>query len=134
MDGVITRRYSERIPVNSPVVFTMGSMVGEGQVLDLTNPGCLIQSKACLKKGETLHLKMFLPDAKSPLTVALAVVRWAHGSRFGVEFIKMTEHDRAQLTRYIAKHLQRFGALHKDRRQRNDRRQFSAQDILLSQE
>ena len=125
----MTRRYSERIAVQCPVVFTMGSMVGEGEVVDLTNPGCLIQSAAGLKKGESLQLKMFLPGVKSPLMVALGVVRWTNGSRFGVEFIKMNEPDRAQLTEFISQHLQSFGSLESDRRQGSERRGFSAQGL-----
>jgi len=125
----MTRRYSERIAVHCPVVFTMGSMVGEGEVVDLTNPGCLIQSTAGLKKGESLQLKMFLSGLKSPLIVALAVVRWTNGSRFGVEFIKMNEPDRAQLTEFISQHLRTSGSIESDRRQGSDRRGFSAQGL-----
>jgi len=50
----MTRRYSERIAMHCPVVFTMGSMVGEGEVVDLTNPGCLIQSTAGLDQRVTV--------------------------------------------------------------------------------
>jgi PilZ domain len=124
----MTRRYSERIAVNGRAIFTMGSMVGEGEVVDLSNPGCLIESKASVNKGESLHLKIFLRGPKAPgLTIALAVVRWTNGSRFGVEFIKMTEVDRAQLTSFVTEYLETFGVLKKDRRQGHDRRQSSAQ-------
>lgn len=107
--------------------YTMGSMVGEGQVLDLTNPGCLIESTAEVKKGESLHLKIFLRGLKTPLTIALGVVRWANGSRFGVEFIKMTEDEAAQLTYFVSQFLETFGPVNKDRRGGQDGRQYSAQ-------
>jgi len=110
----------------------MGSMVGEGEVLDLSNPGCLIDSTALVNKGESLHLKIFLRGPKVPLTIDLAVVRWTNGSRFGVEFIKMSEVDRAQLTSFLAENLETFGRLKKDRRQGHDRRQPSAQEAITS--
>ena len=97
-------RYSERVSVKCPVLFTLGSMVGEGEVQDLTNPGCLIQSAAYVTKGEYLQLKMCLPGVKAPLAVEMGVVRWTHGPRFGVEFIKMSGIDRAVLARFLARH------------------------------
>jgi len=108
----------------------MGSMVGEGEVLDLSNPGCLIESTALVNKGESMHLKIFLRGPKAPLTIDLAVVRWTNGSRFGVEFIKMSEVDRAQLTSFLAESLETFGRLKQDRRQGHDQRQSSAQEAI----
>ena len=98
-------RYKERISVNFPVIFTIGSRLGEGVVLDLTIPGCLIQSPIALKKGEYLHLKMFLPRMKLPFSVGLGAVRWDKGTHFGVEFIKMSEKDSQVLTQFISQQL-----------------------------
>lgn len=128
----MTRRYGERIAVNCRSIFTMGSMVGEGEVLDLSNPGCLIESTALVNKGESLHLKIFLRGPKLPLTIDLAVVRWTNGSRFGVEFIKMSEVDRAQLTNFLAESLETFGRVKQDRRQGHDRRKLSAQEAVTN--
>jgi hypothetical protein len=97
-------RYSDRVSVKCPVVFTLGSMVGDGEVQDLTNPGCMIHSPAHVSKGEYLQLKMFLPDIKAPLSVQMGVVRWTNGPRFGVEFIKMSGPDRALLAQFVSKH------------------------------
>jgi hypothetical protein len=126
----MTRRYSDRVEVTCRSIFTMGSMVGEGEVLDLSNPGCLIESTALVNKGESMHLKIFLRGPKAPLTIDLAVVRWTNGSRFGVEFIKMSEIDRAQLTSFLAESLETFGRLKQDRRQGHDHRQSSAQEAI----
>jgi hypothetical protein len=98
-------RYKERISVHFPVIFTIGSRLGEGVVLDLTIPGCLIQSPIALKKGEYLHLKMFLPRMKLPFSVALGAVRWDKGTHFGVEFIKMSEKDSRVLTQFMSQQL-----------------------------
>ena len=97
-------RYSERVAVKCPVVFTLGSMVGEGEVQDLSNPGCLIQSAAHVAKGEYFQLKMYLPEMKTALSIEMGVVRWTNGPRFGVEFIKMSGKDRALLAHFIALH------------------------------
>lgn len=97
-------RYCDRISVKGPVVFTLGTMVGEGEVQDITNPGCMIQSSAYVCKGEYLQLKMYLSEMKAPLSVEMGVVRWISGPRFGVEFIKMSGTDRALLAQFISQH------------------------------
>jgi len=75
-------RYKERIALRSLVTFTMGSQTGEGRVLDLTSPGCLIESSVAVQKGQSLQL---LPGLESPLSILLGVVRWTDGNQFGVE-------------------------------------------------
>jgi hypothetical protein len=98
-------RYHRRMHMKIPVIFTIGSRVGEGRVLDLTVPGCLIESPMSVKQGDYLHLKLLLPGLTSPFVVALAAVRWTDGSQFGVEFIKMAEKAQRQLTHVMARHL-----------------------------
>jgi len=99
-------RYRERVPLKCPVTFTTGSQTGEGSVLDVTSPGCLIQSAGiAVPKGQPLQLKISLPGHKVPLMVTLGVVRWSAGNQFGVEFIKMDHANRVALNRFMAQHL-----------------------------
>jgi PilZ domain len=98
-------RYSERIQATFPVIITVGSLVSEGRILDLTVPGCLIESPVSVTKGDYLQLKLSLPGLNSPFSVALAAVRWTNGSQFGVEFIKMNEKEQRQLNQVMARHL-----------------------------
>ena len=98
-------RYQKRISIHSPVSFSIGSHVGEGVVLDLTIPGCLIRSPIGLKKGEYVQLRMLLPGMKIPFSVTMAAVRWNKGTHFGVEFIKMSETDSRVLTGFVSQRL-----------------------------
>jgi hypothetical protein len=98
-------RYKERIRLKIPVIFTMGSQVGEGRVLDITIPGCLIESPVTVQKAQSLQLKMCLPGLRTPFTVTLGVIRWTNGKQFGVEFIKMDESQRLLLNSFMAQHL-----------------------------
>jgi PilZ domain len=104
-EGQMKARYKERIRLKATVNFTNGSRTGEGRVLDLTSPGCLIESSITFQKGQSLQLKISLPGHKLPLMVKLGVVRWTNGKQFGVEFIKMDESHRIALNRYMAEHL-----------------------------
>lgn len=99
------RRYRQRIQYKVPVVFTMGAQLGEGHVLDLTIPGCLIESPIRVSKGQSLSLKIFLPGLEAPITVSLGVVRWSNVKQFGVEFIKMENSQGRLLNQFVGKHL-----------------------------
>ena len=90
----MTPRYYPRAVVQASAVFTVGGRMGEGQVLDLTVPGCLIDSPLSPKQGDSLTLRVSLPQGGATFRVALGVVRWVQGSRFGVEFIEMDQKER----------------------------------------
>jgi hypothetical protein len=97
-------RYKGRIRIKFPVKFTSGSQVGDGQVLDLTSPGCLIESPVTVRETQSLQLELCLPGLEFPLSVPLGVVRWTKGKRFGVEFIKMQESQQVTLKRFLVQH------------------------------
>ena len=96
-------RYRPRIRITFPVTFTSGSRTGEGEVLDLTSPGCLIQSPVVVQTQQSLQLELFLPGHECPISVMLGMVRWVKGKRFGVEFIKMHESQQWILQEFLAR-------------------------------
>ena len=81
-----------------------GSQTGEGQILDFTIPGCLIESPMSVHQGQSLRLQMFLPGHTFPLLVQLGVVRWTKGKQFGVEFIKIHESQQRILRHFLDRH------------------------------
>lgn len=97
-------RYKPRVRLRFPVTFTYGARIGKGQVLDLTLPGCLIESADVVEDAQSLQLELFLPGLKFPVSVTLGVVRWTKGKRFGVEFIKMHESQQRVLQQFVAQH------------------------------
>jgi len=104
-------RYSARVPVECSVVFAGEALIGEGRVVDVSLPGCLMESPEAVKPGDYVQLKLFLPDQEPAIRVPLAVVRWAQGSRVGVEFIRSSEDDQIRLTRFVRRHRRRASAL-----------------------
>src|SRR5688500_4546725 len=81
-----------RVPVCYPVMFQTDWYLDEGEVLDLSLPGCAIESSRCLIPDEFVRLQVLLPH--HAVRVEVAKVRWADGNRFGVEFLKMPEADK----------------------------------------
>lgn len=97
----MNHRYSERIPVECGAVFSGENICGEGRVIDVSLPGCLMESPELGKIGDYIRLRLFLPDQSSPLNVPLAVVRRVDRSFIGLEFIRSSDEDQARLMRYV---------------------------------
>jgi hypothetical protein len=96
------QRYRPRVGLRVPVRFAGQAEIGQGQILDLTVPGCLIESRTAVDQGDSLQLEIYVPGHRFPLSVSLAVVRWTKGTRFGVEFIKMHESQQLVLKGLLA--------------------------------
>lgn len=58
-------RYSARIPVECSIIFSAETMIGEGRVIDVSLPGCLMEISESTRPGGYLRLKL------SPLMVNL---------------------------------------------------------------
>ena len=69
-------RYCERVHTHFPVMFAGESYVGEGTVLNVSVPGCAVQSRKRVQPGSYLEMRMLVPDTTPPLRVGLAKVRW----------------------------------------------------------
>jgi hypothetical protein len=94
-------RYSQRISVSCSVVFAGDDGVGEGRILDLSLPGCLLEGADTLKTGDYVQLRIFLPDLQAPLHIPLAAVRWVDGFKVGMEFIRTSRQEQTRLERFV---------------------------------
>ena len=98
--GPVHPRYSERKPTSAKVTLSAGPRVGEGQVLDLTVPGCLLQTAMPLERGQDVQLLIYLNELR-PMRINLGMVRWVSGRTAGIEFIRMSADDQARLRTFI---------------------------------
>jgi hypothetical protein len=98
------QRYSPRVPVEGSAVFANDVMTGEGRLIDLSLPGCLLETSKSVRPSDYVRLKLSLPDKKPPMNVPLAVVRWVAGNRIGLEFIRSSEEDQARLSSFFRRH------------------------------
>lgn len=94
-------RSSERIELQCSIILASGIQVGEGQVLNISERGCLVESSVSVKAGERLQLRLSLHESEPSIRVSRAAVCWAQGFQFGVEFIGMEEKDRTRLNRFV---------------------------------
>ncbi|WHZ21773.1 MAG: hypothetical protein OJF47_000885 [Nitrospira sp.] len=98
-------RYSQRVPVECPIMFAGESAVGEGRMLDLSIPGCLLESPQKMSAGEYVQLRLFLPDLQMPVHVPLAAVRWVNDFRVGIEFIRTSRDEQRRLEQFVRRRL-----------------------------
>ncbi len=97
----MTPRYSARRPFVGGVTLSCDGLVGQGTLLNLSGPGCLVETGLKLKVGQFIQMRLILSPAHGSLWIALAAVRWANGSKVGVEFIRMSEGDQASLRMHV---------------------------------
>ena len=101
----IEMRGQKRIRVQfRGVVSTDVSMVGgEGTLSDLSHYGCRMHSDTPLQPGWELELCFFSRSQEAePITVEVAMVRWAKGREFGMKFLCLQFHEEARLRHVIA--------------------------------
>jgi hypothetical protein len=103
-------RYSQRISVSCSVVFAGDDGVGEGRILDLSLPGCLLEGADTLKTGDYVQLRIFLPDLQTPLHIPLAAVRWVDGFKVGLEFIRTSRQEQKRLEQFVHGRMELLGS------------------------
>ena len=96
----MTPRYSARKSTTCKVTLSCGARVGEGQIVDLTVPGCLLETSVVLERGQAVQLRIYL-DKHRPMRVDLGIVRWASNGKAGIEFIRMAGDDQVRLRFYV---------------------------------
>jgi hypothetical protein len=76
-------------------------LIGHGTILNVSVPGCLIDTGLKLKVGHFIQMRLTLAPGQESLWIALAAVRWVQGSKAGIEFICMSEEDQVRLRAYV---------------------------------
>jgi c-di-GMP-binding flagellar brake protein YcgR len=69
--------------------------------VDLAMGGSAIETGAPLQTGALLSLQMDAFDTEPRIVVEAAIVRSSGGTRHNVEFLRMADHERERLSRYI---------------------------------
>ena len=99
--SVAQTRSSERRAHPCLIVLANGIQTGEGRALDVSGNGCSVESLVRVTVGDSLQLRLLLPEVDLSMRVSEAVVRWVRGFQFGVEFITVNETRRARLHHFI---------------------------------
>lgn len=98
-------RKAARIQVQCPCSFSGEEVVGEGVVVNLSRPGCAVESATPISIGSRIELHLLLPIHFFPVAVDHAEVVWVSDTRFGVKFVRIRPEDESRLQRLIEQYL-----------------------------
>ncbi|MBL8037745.1 PilZ domain-containing protein [Nitrospira sp. CMX1] len=90
-------RRRPRVSVDYPASFTAEETSGHATVTNLTLAGGEIESNIQLPIGARLSLHVLPPSARPSIVIALAIVRWKEGNRYGLEFVRFEGDAKEQL-------------------------------------
>lgn len=82
-------RKSIRYGVNLRCEFSSDSCSGQGTIVDVSTGGCRVEAAWRFSPGEYMSMTLHAVSLEHAVPIELAVVRWASGEAFGVEFIRM---------------------------------------------
>ena len=80
-------------------------IMGDGNVVDLSNKGLRILGNMAVKAGLEMTLFLYLPDGRDPLFVLSAKVAWSKGHEFGVEILRLNVRERNRLRYFLRSNL-----------------------------
>ncbi|MCC2641161.1 MAG: uncharacterized protein K0S45_1574 [Nitrospira sp.] len=77
-------------------------MEGDAEILDLSCAGCMAKSETPVQPGLRMKLSLFLSDGQErPIHVDEAIIRWARGGEFGVEFLAMSQPQLLRIQQFV---------------------------------
>ncbi len=94
-------RHSHRLPIQCPMKYSGGRIVGEGTIRNLSADGFEVDGSRPVPRETHLSLRVFLDDGEELLEVEPATVRWPRGKRFGLKTLIMGGEDWRRLRRFI---------------------------------
>ncbi len=105
MKDTKTLRKSRRVATDCRLEFIGEDDVdGEAEVLDLSCTGCMAKSDGTMQPGFRMKVSVFLADGHEwPIRVDEAIVRWARGGEFGVEFLVMRPPQLQRIQQFVIK-------------------------------
>lgn len=104
------RRTDRRFPVDFQLMYSAQDereelIMGDGNVVDLSNKGLRILGNMAVKAGLEMTLFLYLPDGRDPLFVLSAKVAWSKGHEFGVEILRLNVRERNRLRYFLRSNL-----------------------------
>ncbi|KXK01309.1 PilZ domain-containing protein [Nitrospirales bacterium NOB] len=105
MEVMKNLRKSRRVAVDCRLAFNgEDDISGEAEVVDLSFTGCMGRSEQVMQPGIQMKVSLFLSDGHDwPVRVDEAIVRWARGGEFGMEFVSMRPPQLQRIQQFLIK-------------------------------
>ena len=94
------RRRSTRVPLQTDVTCEVGSRTARGVTWNLSQGGIQVEAGG-LQPGDVVRVSFRLPVSRIDISAAGTVV-WAHDTRQGIHFTKVSEQDQQSIRSFIS--------------------------------
>ena len=101
------KREYARVPAEFSLTFKGKQVDGRGRLVDLAIRGCAMETDEVVKRGEVLQVTLKMPNARPPVDIEVAVVRYSQGIRLGLEFLRINEKSEKELREFVEERLNR---------------------------
>ena len=95
-------RRTPRVTLRCPILIEGDDYFVDGHLIDISSPGCGIQTSQPPHPGEYIQLRMMPSVGIAPFAVSLSKVRWVDHGRCGVEFLLVQNAEQVRLKRSAA--------------------------------
>lgn len=106
MESVVTRRMYRRISTEYHGYYLMGQVLRPSIIRDISLNGVRIKCLSDPPRNSLVMVRLWLPGQQDSLDVDQAIVRWARGHEFGVQFVSLSNEADFRLATYIEQVLQ----------------------------
>jgi PilZ domain len=93
----MNQRRTPRVTLRCPILIEGDDFFADGRLVDLSSPGCGIETTHPPQPGEYIPLSVMTSVGIPPLTVSLSKVRWVDHGRCRVEFLLIPDDEQARL-------------------------------------
>ena len=104
------KREYARVKAEFTLTFKGTQVEGKGRLADLSIRGCSLETDQIPRRGDILQLTLKMPNARSPVDIEAAVVRFTQGIRVGMEFLRINEKSEKELREFVEERLARMKA------------------------
>ena len=101
------KREYARVKAEFTLTFKGAQVEGKGRLVDLSIRGCSMETDQIPQRGDILQLTLKMPNARSPVDIEAAVVRFTQGIRIGMEFLRINEKSDKELREFVEERLAR---------------------------
>ncbi len=95
------RRRHRRVPAQVKSLLRANSHEVEGEILDLSLGGALVESSLEVQPGKQIAVKLIVPGDDTPILIEQARVQWTVDRTFGVRFVDVRQQEMDELEQLI---------------------------------
>ncbi|MGH9738251.1 MAG: response regulator [Candidatus Acidiferrales bacterium] len=95
------RRRFRRIPMRSRVRLIVDRMEWEGETIDVSLNGMLVQGGSSIPAGSAVHVSLFAPPGQQPINGSGQVRRLLSENRMGIQLNELVQTERRRLQEFL---------------------------------